>query len=112
MCGVSWPSTVRRSRRCRPGPAPWSSTVMSPSTASSAMPSQLAALIAGSSIALAPYRATADNFTRFADPSKVKGYLAAGLPTLVTDVPPNARELERCGGAKVIDDDPRALADE
>ena len=75
-------------------------------------PTRLATLLAESSIALAPYRATADNFTRFADPSKVKGYLAAGLPTLVTDVPPNASELERFAGAKVIDDDPVALADQ
>jgi glycosyltransferase involved in cell wall biosynthesis len=71
----------------------------------------LAQFLAGASIALAPYRSTADNFTRFADPSKVKGYLAAGLPTILTDVPPNARELEQVGGAVVIDDDPVALAD-
>ncbi len=75
-------------------------------------PQRLEALLARSSIALAPYRATADNFTRFADPSKVKGYLAAGLPIVLTDVPPNARELEQAGGAKVVEDDPRLLADE
>jgi glycosyltransferase involved in cell wall biosynthesis len=72
---------------------------------------RLARLLADSSIALAPYRSTEDNFTRFADPSKVKGYLVAGLPTVITDVPPNARELERDGGATVVADDPVALAD-
>ncbi len=35
------------------------------------------------------------NFTYFADPGKLKSYLAAGLPVLLTDVPYNAKEIER-----------------
>ena len=33
-----------------------------------------------SSVALAPYAPDPDSFTRFADPSKLKSYAAAGLP--------------------------------
>jgi glycosyltransferase involved in cell wall biosynthesis len=51
-----------------------------------------------------------ESFTRFADPSKLKSYVAAGLPILVTDVPPNAAELERDGGAEIVPDDPGEFA--
>ena len=59
-------------------------------------------LLAQASIAVAPYKPDPDTFSRFADPGKLKGYLAAGLPILLTDVPPNARDLERRGGAEVV----------
>jgi glycosyltransferase involved in cell wall biosynthesis len=63
---------------------------------------RLARLLAAASIALAPYKPDPTSFTRYADPSKLKGYLAAGLPILLTDVPPNAEELEREAGAEVL----------
>lgn len=68
-------------------------------------------LVAGAAIALAPYSTRVESFTRFADPSKLKAYLAAGLPILVTEVPPNAVEIARDGGAEVLADDPIAFAD-
>lgn len=39
------------------------------------------------------------SFTHFADPAKIKSYLASGLPVLLTDVPHNAKEIEKnkCG---------------
>lgn len=74
-------------------------------------PDALEALLAGSAIALAPYRTSEDNFTQYADPSKLKSYVAAGLPVLVTDVPPNAGELQRIGGGEVLADSPGAFAD-
>ena len=39
------------------------------------------------------------NFTYYADPTKLKDYLAAGLPIILTDVSYNARDIERnkCG---------------
>lgn len=39
------------------------------------------------------------NFSYFADPGKLKSYLACGLPVIISDVPHNAREIEdrRCG---------------
>jgi len=68
-------------------------------------------ILAGCSVAVAPYRRSAATFTRYADPGKLKAYLAAGLPIVLTDVPPNARELARDGGAEVVHDNPAALAD-
>ena len=70
----------------------------------------VARILAGASVAVAPYRRTADNFTAFADPGKLKVYLGAGLPVVLTDVPPNAKELERDAGAEVVDDAAEALA--
>jgi glycosyltransferase involved in cell wall biosynthesis len=67
-------------------------------------------LLSRSSVAVAPYARTVDTFTRYADPGKLKAYLAAGLPVVLTDVPPNARELESEAGAEVVADDPAALA--
>jgi len=68
-------------------------------------------LLGGASVAVAPYRRTAETFTRYADPGKLKAYVAAGLPIVVTDVPPNARELADGAGAEIVDDDPGAVAD-
>jgi glycosyltransferase involved in cell wall biosynthesis len=68
-------------------------------------------LLSRSSIAVAPYAQTDETFTRYADPGKLKAYLAAGLPIVLTDVPPNARELASEAGAEVVADEPAALAD-
>lgn len=67
-------------------------------------------LLAAAAIAVAPYRPGDDTFTRYADPGKLKAYLAAGLPVVLTDVPPNARELEREAGAEVVAYDAQAFA--
>jgi glycosyltransferase involved in cell wall biosynthesis len=68
-------------------------------------------LLTRSAVAVAPYAQTDETFTRYADPGKLKAYLAAGLPIVLTDVPPNARELASEAGADVIADGPAALAD-
>ena len=68
-------------------------------------------VLAESSLAVAPYRVRDETFTRYADPGKLKAYVAAGLPVVLTDVPPNARELEREAGAEIVPDDAAALAD-
>ncbi len=72
---------------------------------------ELERVLAQASVAVAPYSTRVDSFTRFADPGKLKSYLAAGLPILLTDVPPNAGELAEHGGAQIVDDDPAAFAD-
>lgn len=72
---------------------------------------ELERLLAQAAVALAPYDTQVQSFTRYADPSKLKSYLAAGLPILLTDVPPNAGELQEQGGAEVVADDPVAFAD-
>lgn len=65
--------------------------------------------IAKSALSIAPYIKTLDTFTKYADPGKVKTYLACGVPVLLTDVPWNAREIEaeKCG--KVISEDTRDI---
>jgi glycosyltransferase involved in cell wall biosynthesis len=68
-------------------------------------------VLATGSVAVAPYATRNDSFTRFADPGKLKAYLAAGLPILTTSVPPNAGELAAHGGAEVVPDDAEAFAD-
>jgi glycosyltransferase involved in cell wall biosynthesis len=67
-------------------------------------------VLARGTIAVAPYRDDARSFTRYADPGKLKSYLAAGLPIVLTDVPPNARELESAGAAFLSGDTPEAIA--
>jgi glycosyltransferase involved in cell wall biosynthesis len=67
-------------------------------------------ILAGCSIAAAPYKRTAANFTRYADPGKLKAYTAAGLPTVLTDIPPNAHELAREAGAEIAGDDAASFA--
>jgi glycosyltransferase involved in cell wall biosynthesis len=67
-------------------------------------------LLSGAAVAVAPYRQTAESFTRYADPGKLKAYLAAGLPIMLTDVPPNALELAAEAGAEIVADDPAGLA--
>jgi glycosyltransferase involved in cell wall biosynthesis len=71
---------------------------------------QIEAILATGSVAVAPYDTKVDSFTRFADPGKLKAYLAAGLPIVVTDVPPNARDLEVSGAAELVEFTPEALA--
>jgi glycosyltransferase involved in cell wall biosynthesis len=68
-------------------------------------------LLSEASIAVAPYEPSGDNFTRFADPGKLKAYLAAGLPIVLTPVPPNADELAVGAGAEVVDFAAPAIAD-
>ncbi len=55
--------------------------------------------IAKSCIALAPYIKSLDKWTYYADPGKVKTYLACGVPVLLTDLPWNSVEIEtnKCG---------------
>lgn len=61
--------------------------------------------IARSAVAIAPYLKTKDSYTYYADPGKIKTYLACGIPVLLTNLPWNAGEIEkeRCG--LIIDDD-------
>lgn len=55
--------------------------------------------IAKSCLAIAPYVKKLDTWTYYADPGKVKTYLACGVPVLLTDIPWNAEEIKnnKCG---------------
>lgn len=55
-----------------------------------------------SSCAIALYKPEKEklyNFTYYADPTKLKDYLGAGLPIILTDVPYNAKDIQKneCG---------------
>jgi glycosyltransferase involved in cell wall biosynthesis len=67
-------------------------------------------IVASASIGVAPYEDNSDSFSRFADPGKLKVYLGAGLPILLTAVPPNAGELAKHGGAEIVDANGPAFA--
>jgi len=56
-------------------------------------------IMADSAIAIAMYVKAKDCLSYYADPTKLKDYLSAGLPILLTDVPHNAYDIEKnkCG---------------
>jgi glycosyltransferase involved in cell wall biosynthesis len=66
--------------------------------------------LASGSVGVAPYDTGVNSFTRYADPSKLRAYAAAGLPIVLTDVPPNAHDLAANAGAEVVPYDAEALA--
>lgn len=55
--------------------------------------------IAKAAIAVAIYNKRHDDFSYYADPGKIKSYLGAGVPVIMTDVPFVAKEVEeaKCG---------------
>jgi glycosyltransferase involved in cell wall biosynthesis len=65
--------------------------------------------LAGCTLGLAPYVPDPESFSHFADPGKIKTYLACGLPVIVTDVPPIARLLEERGAGRIVPYEPAAL---
>jgi len=60
-------------------------------------------MLSSCALAVAPYEKYDEDgnlsFTYFADPAKIKNYMACGLPVLLSDVPHNAKEIEekKCG---------------
>ena len=56
-------------------------------------------IMSTSAAAIAMYDKNKDTFTYYADPTKLKDYLSAGLPILLTSLPHNALDIEkeRCG---------------
>jgi glycosyltransferase involved in cell wall biosynthesis len=67
-------------------------------------------LIAGSGVALATYDPATADFTYFADPGKVKNYLAAGVPVVATDIAWSARWLADAGAGVMVEFAPEAIA--
>lgn len=71
---------------------------------------ELDTMMADSAIAIAMYDKKLDTFTYYADPTKLKDYLSAGLPILLTDVPHNAEEIEKAGCGTIINYDKDEIA--
>lgn len=61
-------------------------------------------------IALAPYLETPDSPRWWADATKIRLYLAAGLPIITTKVPPLGREVEEAGAGIITKDNPKDIA--
>lgn len=62
--------------------------------------------LAKAGVAIAPYYPfDANSFTFFSDPGKIKVYLGCGLPVVLTDVPPIAKEIDREGAGRIADYD-------
>src|SRR5690606_13081980 len=67
--------------------------------------------IAKSAVALAPYVKELDTWSYYADPGKVKTYLACGVPVLLTDIPWNAKEIEKKKCGIIITEETHDIAD-
>lgn len=65
-------------------------------------PEDLENEIAKSCVATAPYIEKLDTWTKYADPGKVKTYLACGVPVLLTMVPWNATQIEESNCGRII----------
>lgn len=72
---------------------------------------KMAQLISQSACAMALYRKgdLERNYTYYADPGKIKDYLGAGLPVILTDVSHNAYEIEKAGCGVVVDYDEKEV---
>ena len=63
-------------------------------------------------IGLAPYDPNLkDNFSKFADPGKIKNYLGCGVPVISTGVIAFSQTLEDAGAGKLADLTPKDFAD-
>ena len=71
-------------------------------------------MLAKASVAVAFYEKYDEkgdlSYTYFADPGKLKSYMASGLPILLTDVPHNAKEIEKKKCGKIISTDPKNIS--
>jgi glycosyltransferase involved in cell wall biosynthesis len=71
----------------------------------------LESILAKSTIGVAIYKPTPENFTYYADPGKVKNYLGAGLPVFITDVPAIAKVIVKKKCAVMCEYDEHDIAE-
>lgn len=67
-------------------------------------------ILATGAVAVATYIPEMADFTAFADPGKLKAYLGAGLPIVLTNVSPNAAEIAEKAGSLLTEYDPDQIA--
>lgn len=65
--------------------------------------------IAKSCLAIAPYVKKLDTYTYYADPGKVKEYLACGIPVLLTDIVWHAKQIEDAHCGKIITEEENTI---
>jgi len=65
---------------------------------------EMAGIIRKCYVAVAPYRALKDSVRWYADATKIRQYLASGLPVITTKVPPFGREVVKQGAGLLIED--------
>lgn len=63
------------------------------------------------SVALAPYIATPGSARLYGDATKIRAYLAAGLPVITTHVPPLGKDAKKKGAAIIVNDNKHELAE-
>ncbi|MDO8269894.1 MAG: glycosyltransferase, partial [Candidatus Levybacteria bacterium] len=68
-------------------------------------------ILVNSALAVATYEEgnPETNFTYYSDQGKIKNYLGCGLPILLSDVPPIAKDLEKNGCGLIIRNDPNEI---
>lgn len=68
-------------------------------------PEEFRTVLNAATVGLAPFLKNENSFSNFADPSKVKNYLEAGLPVLISSVPEIASKLEESECALICEPD-------
>lgn len=68
-------------------------------------------LIGESALAIALYNPESAAFTYFADPGKVRNYLGAGVPVLITDVPLVSQEIKENNAGLVVEYDINSISE-
>jgi glycosyltransferase involved in cell wall biosynthesis len=62
-------------------------------------------------IALAPYKKIPGSIRYYGDATKIRLYMASGLPIITTDVPPLGRQIQKKGAAVFADDNEKSFAE-
>jgi glycosyltransferase involved in cell wall biosynthesis len=71
---------------------------------------KISALLSRFFVALAPYRAMPGSVRWYGDATKIRAYMAAGLPVITTSVPPLGKEIADVGAGLIVPDTPEGIA--
>jgi glycosyltransferase involved in cell wall biosynthesis len=72
---------------------------------------EISKIIKSFQVALAPYKMIEGSIRLYGDATKIRLYLAAGLPVITTKVPPLGLEAQKKGAAIIVGDNKEELAD-
>lgn len=73
---------------------------------------KVSALIRKYQVAVAPYKYIHGSARLYGDATKIRAYMAAGLPTITTSVPPLGKMIAQLGAGSIVGDSPEELARE